>query len=48
MDNELQRIVAEIYNRGNTAEIKKRKNDVIVLEVTRKIVYQSGGQNGVR
>mgnify|MGYP001624390341 len=36
------KILQEILERGNTAEIKKRKNDVIVLEVTRKIVYREG------
>ena len=41
------RIVAEIHARGNTAEIKRRKEDIIVLEVSKKIVYTSNRQNGV-
>lgn len=39
MDTYMERIIKEILERGNTAEIKQRKDDVVVLEVTRKIVY---------
>ena len=31
----------KIFSRGNMAEIKKRKNDVIILEVEKKITYQT-------
>ncbi len=41
------RIVAEIHARGNTAEIKRRREDIIILEVTKRIVYTSSRQNGV-
>lgn len=34
----IMKIVWEILRRGNTAEIKKTKDGVIVLEVRRKIV----------
>jgi len=30
--------IAKILERGNSAEIKNRKDDIIVLEVKRKIV----------
>ena len=39
MDTYMERIIKEILERGNTAEIKQRKDDVVVLEVPRKIVY---------
>lgn len=42
MDTEILRVIEEIHGRGNTAEIKKRKEDVVVLEVIRKITYSSG------
>lgn len=41
-NDQLQQVIAEIHRRGNTVEIKERKDDVIVLEVTRKIVYRCG------
>ena len=31
------------YKRGNTAEVKQRKDGIIVLEVNRKITYQDNG-----
>lgn len=42
MDERMQQVIAEIHRRGNTAEIKERKGDVIVLEVIRRIAYQCG------
>ncbi len=42
MDTEILRVIEEIQGRGNTAEVKKRKEDVVVLEVIRKIAYSSG------
>ncbi len=46
MNEEMQRVIAEIHSRGNTAEIKQRKDDVIVLEVVKKIVYKCDRQKG--
>ena len=42
MNNEQDMLkkISEILRRGNTAEVKHRKNDIIVLEVQRKIVYE--------
>nr|DAM96541.1 MAG TPA: hypothetical protein [Caudoviricetes sp.] len=42
MNNEQDMLkkISEILGRGNTAEVKRRKNDIIVLEVQRKIVYE--------
>ena len=34
---EMTRVILDIIARGNTAEVKKRKNDIVVLEVERKI-----------
>ena len=34
---ELSKKINEILNRGNTVEIKKRKGDVVIIEVQRKI-----------
>ena len=34
---EIITVIAEILGHGNTAEVKKRKNDIIVLEVERHI-----------
>lgn len=42
VSGKMQQVIAEIHKRGNTAEIKERKDDVIVLEVIRKIVYRCG------
>lgn len=46
MNEALQRIIEEIHSRGNTAEIKQRKDDVVVLEVVKKIVYKYDRQKG--
>ena len=42
MNNEQDMLkkISEILRRGNTSEVKRRKNDIIVLEVQRKIVYE--------
>lgn len=40
-DEEMIETIKKILSRGNTAEIKKRKNDVIILEIVKKITYQS-------
>ncbi|WP_394524358.1 hypothetical protein [Lacrimispora sp. JR3] len=46
MNEEMQRVIEEIHSRGNTAEIKQRKDDVIVLEVVKKIAYKCDRQKG--
>lgn len=46
MNEEMQRVIEEIHRRGNTVEIKQRKDDVIVLEVAKKIVYKCDRQKG--
>ena len=46
MNEEMQRVIEEIHSRGNTAEIKQRRDDVIVLEVVKKIAYQCDRQKG--
>lgn len=48
MDDGMMKAIQGIYSRGNTAEVKKVKDGIIVLEVKKKIIYQSGGQNGAR
>ena len=39
-DLEILQKIRGILERGNTAEGKRRKNDIIVLEVRKKIVYE--------
>lgn len=46
---ETLKTIASILDRGNTAEIKKRRGEIIVMEVTREIkkaVPQTGGARG--
>lgn len=45
MDERMLTVIAEILARGNTAEVKKRKDDIIILEVERKI-WKSIPTNG--
>ena len=40
-DEEMIETIKKILSRGNTAEKKKKKNDVIILEIVKKITYQS-------
>ena len=40
MDTYMEKVIEEILKRGNTVEIKQRKDDVVILEVTRKIAYK--------
>lgn len=40
-DKKMIEAIKTILERGNTAEVKKRRNDVIVLEVVKKIEYQN-------
>ncbi|WP_166435295.1 hypothetical protein [Lacrimispora indolis] len=46
MNEEMQKVIEEIHSRGNTVEIKQRKDDVIILEVVKKIVYKYDRQKG--
>ncbi len=39
-DKKMIEAIKKILERGNTAEVKRRRNDVIVLEVVKKIEYQ--------
>jgi hypothetical protein len=36
--------IEEILEHGNTAEVKKTKNGVIILEVSRKIRYEDDSE----
>lgn len=36
-DKEIGKTAREIAERGNTAEVKKNKNGILILEVTKKI-----------
>ena len=40
-DKKMIEAINKILERGNTAEVKRRRNDVIVLEVVKKIEYQN-------
>ena len=37
-DKEIGKIVREIAERGNTAEVKRNKDGIVILEVGKKIV----------
>lgn len=37
-DKEIGKIVREIAQRGNTAEVKRNKDGIVILEVGKKIV----------
>lgn len=37
-DKEIGRTVREIAERGNTAEVKRNKSGIVILEVGKKIV----------
>lgn len=39
-DELMLKTIREILKRGNTAEVKQRKDEIIVLEVNKKITYQ--------
>lgn len=36
LTQEALKTIEEILKRGNTAEVRKRKNEVIIIEVSRK------------
>ncbi len=42
-DKEIGKTAREIAERGNTAEVKRNKDGILILEVKRKIM---GGKNG--
>ena len=39
-DELMLKTIREILKRGNAAEVKQRKDGIIVLEVNKKITYQ--------
>lgn len=39
LNNDIIRVIEDILARGNTAEVKMRKDDVIILEASRKIKH---------
>lgn len=39
---EIGKTVREIAERGNTAEVKKNKDGIVILEVKKKIVWLDG------
>lgn len=41
-DEEIGRVSREIAERGNTAEVKRNKDGIIILEVGKKIVKSEG------
>ena len=43
-DKEIGKTAREIADRGNTAEVKRNKNRILILEVGRKIVKAEKGQ----
>ncbi len=43
-DKEIGKTAREIADRGNTAEVKRNKNGILILEVGRKIVKAEKGQ----
>lgn len=43
-DKEIGKTAREIAERGNTAEIKRNKDGIVILEVSKKIVRTEKGQ----
>lgn len=41
LNNEAIRIISEIVQRGNDAEIRKKNDGYLILEVTKKIQYRA-------
>lgn len=41
IDNEFIQVIEAILKRGNNAEVRRKGDGVIVLEVQKKIKYQS-------
>lgn len=42
-DKEIGKTAREIAERGNTAEVKKSKNGIVVIETEKKIIKKEGG-----
>ncbi len=43
-DKEIGKTVREIAERGNTAEVKRNKDGIVIMEVEKKIVKADKGQ----
>ncbi len=43
-DKEIGKTVREIAERGNTAEVKRNKDGIVIMEVEKKIVKSDKGQ----
>ncbi len=43
-DKEIGKTVREIAERGNTAEIRRNKDGIVIMEVEKKIVKSDKGQ----
>ena len=43
-DKEIGKTAQEIVERGNTAEVKRNKDGIVILEVKKKIVKSDKGQ----
>jgi hypothetical protein len=41
---EMLKEILEILKRGNTAEVKKAKDGIMILEVKKKIQYRGAGE----
>lgn len=44
-DKEIGKIAREIAERGNTAEVKRNKDGISIIEVEKKIVKKDGRTN---
>lgn len=42
-DKEIGKAALEIVDRGNTAEIKRNKDGIVILEIKRKIIKTKKG-----
>lgn len=47
-DKEIGKIAREIIERGNTAEVKRNKDGIVILEVEKRIVKKDGRTNPCR
>lgn len=45
-DKEIGKIAREIVERGNTAEVKRNKQGIVILEVRKKIVREDNVPSG--
>lgn len=44
-DKEIGKTAREIAERGNTAEVKRNKDGIVILEVRKKILRKDGRTN---